>query len=69
MKTVNKGINWFFSEILKIKESWNPIETEAQLPSPSQKWKSHMLPSLDKYLHAKNLRCHFLPEILLIKES
>ena len=44
-----------------IEESWNPIEPEARLGSPNQKWKSHMLPSLDEYLHAKNLTYHLIP--------
>ena len=38
-------------------------------PHSTKRW-SHMLPSLDDYLYAKNLRYRrFLPETLVIKES
>ena len=40
-----------------IKKSCNMVGCKAQLVT--NKWKSHMLPSLDGYLYAKNLRYQF----------
>ena len=58
-----ENINWFFQEILVIKESCNLIGREAQLATPTkqmtthnQKWKSQLLTSLGDYFRAKNLR-------------
>ena len=39
-----------------IKESYNLFGRETQLATPNQKRLSHMLPYLDDYLYAKNLR-------------
>ena len=39
-----------------IKDSYDLIGKEAHLAYPAKKRLSHLLPSLDDYLHAKNLR-------------
>ena len=52
-----------------IKKFYNLIAGEPQLPTPTHKWYSQMLPFLDDYLHAKNLRYWlYLPRILIIEE-
>ena len=52
-----------------IEEYFNLIGQEVQLATPNRKWCSPMLPLLDNYLHVRNLRYRFFPEILMIKES
>ena len=44
-----------------IKESRNLIGQEVQLVTPNQKWQPQMVPFLDGYLYAKNLRCQLIP--------
>ena len=51
----------FLPEILIIKESCNLFRWAVQLTKPKQKGESHMLHSLDDYLHAKNLRDWLIP--------
>ena len=43
-----QDINWFFPEILMIKEPHNLIEQDAQLVTPKQKWLSQMIISINK---------------------
>lgn len=45
---------------LMIKESCNLTGQETQLTTSNQMWQSHILPSFDKYLHAKKLRYHLI---------
>ena len=54
-------ITWFFQHILIIKESCNLTRWEAQVATIKQNRQSHMLPSLDGYLHAKHLRVPLIP--------
>ena len=56
-----KYINWFLLEMLMTKEYWNSIEKKANLASPNQKWKSHMLSFLEEYLRANDLRYKLIP--------
>ena len=42
-----------------ITESWNLIEPEAYLASTNQKWKIHMLSSIDAYLQAKKTQLRY----------
>ena len=48
------------NDSLMIKESCNLTGQETQLTTSNQMWQSHILPSFDKYLHAKKLRYHLI---------